>query len=343
MRVTSSMMIKTMNYNLQKNLNNMNDMYVQMSTGKSFQEASQNPVGAAKSVKYSSYLMEIEQYQANSNDAVSRLNVTETSINSVEELLENIRELTVQAANDTLSEDDRLAILSEVREIQEQLVEVGNSSYAGESLFGGYNIGSEPFTKDANDLLMYNDAYINLEGPYEASMSDVDIMNLYTTHIADQIPSTDSSENMIYHIGENSEVDVNVEGNELFGIGESSVFSVVDKIAMALEGQETYKVVEGGVIVEKPLDLSELLDELDNSLESVRSTKAEVGAKQGYVNMSINRLNQEHYTYTALLSSNEDADIAEVSMYLANAETVYSASLSAGSKIIMPSLVDFIG
>ncbi|MCH4887436.1 flagellar hook-associated protein 3 [Acidaminobacter sp. JC074] len=343
MRVTSSMMIKTMNYNLQKNLTNMNDMYNQMSTGKSFNEASQNPVGAAKSIKYTSYLMEIEQYQANANDAVSRLSVTESSINSVEELLEKTRELTVQAANETLSDEDRLAILSEIGEIQEQLLEVGNATYAGESLFGGYNIGSQPFTHDSDNLLMYNDGYINLEGPYDASMSDADIEALYTLHAGEAILDDSSSENMIYHIGENSEVDVNVEGHELFGVGESSVFSVVDKIAMALEGKETYKVVENGVVVEKTLDLSDLIGEIDDSLEAVRSTKAEVGAKSGYVNMSLNRLNQDHYTYTALLSSNEDADIAQVSMYLANAETVYSASLSAGSKIIMPSLVDFIG
>jgi flagellar hook-associated protein 3 FlgL len=42
------------------------------------------------------------------------------------------------------------------------------------------------------------------------------------------------------------------------------------------------------------------------------------------------------------MSKNEDADIAEVIMNLQNEENVYRASLSAGARVIQPSLVDFL-
>ena len=346
MRVTNMMMMKSMNYNLEKNLSNMNDMYTQMSTGKSFQAASEDPVNASKSVLYTSYLTEIEQYQANAADATSRLSVTESSIGNLQEVLEQSRELTVQAANETLSEDDRLVVLAEVEELQEQLFEISNATYAGDSVFGGYNVTEAPFEVNDDDLLTYNGSALCLTGPYPETMSDIDIISLYNIYETDQITSELSDQNMVYNVGDNSQVDVNIEGQELFGAGENSVFAVMEKLRMALEGDTSYKTINNETtpptVIEQELDISSLIEELDDCLDDVRSTKAEVGARKSYVEMTSNRLSQDYYTYTALLSSNEDVDIAEVSMNLANAEAVYSASLASGAKIIMPSLVDFI-
>lgn len=347
MRVTNMMMIKSMNYNLKKNLSNMNDMYTQMSTGKAFQTTSENPVNASKSVQYTSYLTEIEQSQANAADATSRLSITESSINNIEEILEQTRELTVQAANETLSEDDRLVILAEIEELQDQLLEISNATYAGESIFGGYNVTETPFEINSDDMLTYNGSTLCLTGPYPDTMSDSDIFTLYGTYVDNQVTSDLAVQNMIYSVGDNSKVDVNIEGQELFGIGENSVFAVMEKLSMALKGEKTYKTIDNEtippIVLEQELNLSFIISELDESLDNVRSTKAEVGARKNYVEMTSARLDQDYYTFTALLSLNEDVDIAEVSMKLANAEAVYSASLASGSKIIMPSLVDFIG
>lgn len=339
-------MINTMNYNINRNLDNMNDQYVQMSTGKSFQTASDDPVAASKSVLYTSELSEIEQYQSNAADANSRLTVTESSIDSVEDILERTRELTVQASNETLSDEDLAAIEAEITQLNEQLLEVSNTTYAGESIFGGYNVNSKPYEKNSDDVLLYNGSATALTGPYDSSMSDADILALYDTYDDDQLTSDASNQNMVYRIGDSSEVDVNVEGQELFGTGDDSVFAVMEKIEMAMSGATSYKRVDESTtpptIVEEELDMSALIGELDKCLDDVRSVKAEVGAKKQYVEMSTTRLNQDYYTYTELLSSNEDADIAKVSMELANAESVYNASLSAGSKIIVPTLADFL-
>jgi flagellar hook-associated protein 3 FlgL len=341
-RITNMMMVNSMNYNLNKNLNNMNTMYTKMSTGKSFQKSSENPVASSKSIRYTSQISEIEQYQSNAADAEARLDVTESAIDSVEDILERTRELLVQASNDTLSTSDRDAINAEIEELNDQLLEVSNTTYAGEYIFGGYNVTKEPFAKSDDDLLAYNDEIVNLTGPYPSTMSNADILSLYSTYETEQLENGASNENIIYRIGENSEVDVNIEGQEIFGIGEDSIFSVMNKISMAIDGQDSCKIVDPPSVKEEELDLSALIGDLDKCLENVRSVKADVGAKRSYVQMSSNRLSQDHYTYTSLLSTNEDADIAKVSMELANAESVYNASLAAGSKIIVPTLVDYL-
>lgn len=347
MRITNMMMINSMNYTLSRNLESMNTQYIQMSTGKSFQKASDNPVAASKSMLYTSELSEIEQYQSNASDATSRLSVIEASINSAEEILERTRELTVQAANETLSSEDLSAIAAEIIELNDQLMEISNTTYAGQSLFGGYNVTENPFVTNEDGMLLYNDEALILTGPYSDEMSDEDILALYDDYDDIQVLSNESDENLIYRIGDNSEVDVNVEGQELFGTGETSTFSVMKKIEMAMLGKTSYKEIDASTtpptINKIDLNMSSLIGELDNCLDNIRATKAEVGARQSYVELSTSRLNQDYYTYTALLSANEDADIAEVSMNLANAESVYNASLAAGSKIILPTLADFIG
>jgi flagellar hook-associated protein 3 FlgL len=46
--------------------------------------------------------------------------------------------------------------------------------------------------------------------------------------------------------------------------------------------------------------------------------------------------------YNDLLSQTKEADIAELSVEMAEAETVYEASLAASSKVILPTLLNFL-
>jgi flagellar hook-associated protein 3 FlgL len=58
--------------------------------------------------------------------------------------------------------------------------------------------------------------------------------------------------------------------------------------------------------------------------------------------LTSNRLEDDLVNFTKLMSKNEDVDIAEAIMNLQNEEYVYRASLSAGAKVIQPSLIDFL-
>lgn len=339
MRVTNMMMIKTMNHQLSNNLSTLSELNTQMSTGKAFQHLSEDPVNASKSIKYTSYISQLEQYIDNANDAAAHLDITESSINNIQEVLEDIRELTVQGANETLTDEDQEVIETEVAMLMEQMIEIGNTEIAGVAIFGGYEIYGSPVDINEFGLMTYNGQCLAPTGPYNSEMTDEEILAYYHA----QPPLDDqSNENMIFKVGANSEVDVNVEGQEVFGVNEKNAFSVVQKIMMALRGEASCKVVQDGIVEEIDLDLSELIGELDISLENLRSVKAEVGAKRSYVDLCLNRLDDDVFTFTSLLSLNEDVDIAEVSMKLANAESVYNAALSAGAKIITPSLMDFI-
>jgi flagellar hook-associated protein 3 FlgL len=84
------------------------------------------------------------------------------------------------------------------------------------------------------------------------------------------------------------------------------------------------------------------LDELEKALDNTLNYTTEIGAKQNRMEMAANRMEESELNFTEILSETEDIDMLEVLMNLATVQTAYSAALSAGAKIIQPSLVDFI-
>jgi flagellin-like hook-associated protein FlgL len=81
---------------------------------------------------------------------------------------------------------------------------------------------------------------------------------------------------------------------------------------------------------------------IDLAIRDLLSTQAMVGARAIRVETSTSRLEKTEIDFTRLLSEVEDADITALVTDLAREENVYQAALMATSKIIQPSLLNFI-
>lgn len=133
-----------------------------------------------------------------------------------------------------------------------------------------------------------------------------------------------------YEIGAGVKVPINVSGEEVFGpAGGDNVFQVMQDIITSLQNYDH----EG---------VSNMLDKLDSNIDTLLGVRSDIGAKVNRIELAQSRLDDINLNINNLLSKNEDADIAEVIMHLKMAENVYQSSLSAGARIISPSLVDFL-
>jgi flagellar hook-associated protein 3 FlgL len=131
-----------------------------------------------------------------------------------------------------------------------------------------------------------------------------------------------------FEIGVGNRIDVNVVG----GDGGAEIDKVYDML-------ERFKNdLRSGVHA----NLSGYIGEIDQRMTQVLSQRSMVGAKVNRFELIRARLREEELNFTNLLSQNEDADIAEVIVRLKEAENVYRASLAAGARIIMPTLIDFL-
>lgn len=167
MRVTNGMLVNTTLTGLYNNMNAMNKTYAQMTTGKKIQTVSDDPIIAGRALKLKSSVLENEQYESNTKEATSWMEITEGALTNMHDILETIRTKCVEAANGTLEKEDKEVIKDEINELLKQLQEEANVSYSGRYVFSGYKT-SEPLvlttaTKLEEDRQLAADLYLSGE------------------------------------------------------------------------------------------------------------------------------------------------------------------------------------
>jgi flagellar hook-associated protein 3 FlgL len=121
-----------------------------ISTGLSFTTASQNPVGAGLVSGYNQVLAQSQQYTANGQSAQGSLNVEDNALTQVQNQLQTLRDLALEANNATESPADRSAIATQVQQIQGSLLSIANTQDgSGNYIFAGYSTQTQPFAQSA--------------------------------------------------------------------------------------------------------------------------------------------------------------------------------------------------
>lgn len=151
MRITNTMITRNTKSNINLNKTYVDKYNTQMTTQKKISKASENPVIAIRSLRLSTSLSHLEQYKSNIEDATSWLDVTQTALKNMKDLLTDVRTQCVNGSTDTLNADDRKTILKNLQELADQIYAEGNSDYTGRTIFTGYRTTENlTFDKDEN-------------------------------------------------------------------------------------------------------------------------------------------------------------------------------------------------
>ncbi len=100
----------------------------QLSTGKRINSAADDAAGLAISNKMTSQIRGLNQAVRNANDAISMIQTAEGALGEVNNMLQRMRELSVQAANDTNSADDRTFLQLEVAELISEIDRISENT-----------------------------------------------------------------------------------------------------------------------------------------------------------------------------------------------------------------------
>lgn len=290
--------------NLNRNARTMNDTQLQLATGRKINKPSDDPVGITYSLRYRADLSANEQYQKNVDDSLSWLEFNDTVMTQAGDVVQRLRELTVQGSSGTNPQEALNSINAEVKQLKGQLVDIANSQFKGKYIFNGqqYNVKPYDFPLGTGGIPDYSTA-ANI-------FTDDGVIN--------------------YAVGESVQLPINITGNEVFGGNATdNIFSIIDRISNALASGNSSDVA------------NELMG-LDTRTNLMLATQAGIGAKTNRIELMENRLNDLEVNLTDLQSKTEDGDYAELLMNSKIQENIYNASLSVGSKIIQTTLVDFI-
>lgn len=400
------MVINRMMNSLNLNLERMSKVQNQLSTGKKITVPSDDPMIASRALKFRSDMSEIEQYTKNSDDALSWVEVTDNTLGSIGDVLQRAREIAVQASSDTNSSQERKKIKEEADQLYNQLVKLGNTSYAGRYIFSGYKV-DKPLILEEGGTFNYTDipvidnstatapappnvfklrhdnigAMTNINGdiagvptvftivagpPAASGEVQVDTTTGQLTFFAADVaagltnvtatysltrskgaynPDVYSYSNVTqtkpmegedirFEVGVGDKIEINTIGTKLFG----------DVSGVSNTGNHLLNFMNfvASLDLDDESGIKKAVADIDDFMNSVLEQRASVGAKSNRLELTKNRLGEEFTNITALMSKNEDADIAEVIMKLKNEENVYRASLEIGARIIQPSLIDFL-
>lgn len=146
MRISTDMPNNNMQYYLRMNESKSSDMLSRISEQTRVKELRDDPLAAARSVRYKSYISRMNRFSANASAVQDRLRVAEGYMQEALGIMHRVREIAVQGANGIYTKDETAAMASEVDELLKEFVNVANARSAdGNTLFSGGDTESEPF------------------------------------------------------------------------------------------------------------------------------------------------------------------------------------------------------
>lgn len=155
MRVADQQIYSNLLGNLQRARLQSLNAQEQISSQRRVSHPSDDPSAFGQIVLDKSALSQTTQWIRNIDFGRARVDAADQALGQVQNLITRIRELTIQAGSDTTSPEGRETIAKEVRQLQRQLVQLGNTEVAGQAIFGGTETDVSPFVITSGDTVAY--------------------------------------------------------------------------------------------------------------------------------------------------------------------------------------------
>lgn len=303
MRITNNMLSQNLLRNLEAAQGRMNDLQNQLSSGHRINKPSDDPVGIENALRIKGTISSVDQWKNNASQALSIMNTTDSTMGDMTSMLQRIRELTVQAANDTSTSEDRKAMGQEVDQLKNQLQLLANTQIGNKYIFGGTRTDQPP-------------------------------MPVGTT------TWQGNNQDITYPVGNNLNLPISVNGQTLFvsPMTTNSAGNPTQGLFKTLDDLSTLLNTPGS----SGTDISNMLADIDGNIDNVSALRANLGARTNRMTAISDQLDSTSMNLKQNLSDIQDADMAKTITDFQNQQNVYKAALSVGAQIIQPSLVDFM-
>lgn len=125
-----------------------------LSSGLRINRAGDDAAGLAISEKMRGQISGLEQASRNASDGISLIQTAEGALNETHNILQRMRELAVQGANDTNTSDDRVAIEEEMSQLTEEISRISETTeFNGQNLLKGTFSGSFQIGANSNQTI----------------------------------------------------------------------------------------------------------------------------------------------------------------------------------------------
>ena len=158
MKISNSYLFSQANKNIQSAQSDVAKSREKIATGKSLVRPSDDTSKLRSIELLKSQQRKIESYDKGMNFLEERYKLEESVLSSASDILIRVKELAIQAANDTLSTADRDIIATEVDNLRDELIAIANTrDVSGNYIFSGSKSDSQPFvTNETTGAVNYS-------------------------------------------------------------------------------------------------------------------------------------------------------------------------------------------
>ncbi|MBF7096816.1 flagellin N-terminal helical domain-containing protein [Alkalibacter mobilis] len=307
-----------------------------LSSGLRINRAGDDAAGLAISEKMRGQIGGLNQAVRNAQDGISLIQTAEGALSETHSILNRMRELAVQAANDTNSTEDRDAISTEINQLNEELDRIaGTTQFNGKALLDG-SFG----VKDAGTGTIA----VGTAGVTSTNISGAKAGETYTLAVeaSGEVSLTDTSGNVQVLSGlaspasftgtlnfDKMGISIGMDGADLdtvasFGtiitdatkddqniqIGANSN----QKLAVSIDSMDSTALGVDSISVSSHDDAELAINAIDSAINKVSTQRSKLGAWQNRLDHTINNLTASAENLTAAESRIRDVDMAKEMM-----------------------------
>ena len=306
MQISTNLMFDKAISQMGKTKDRLGQVQLQLSTSKSVLKPSDSPDKTTTMSRLQSAITRQDSYVATIKTTLDKLSQQETALKSSSNILVRMKELAIQAANDTMSPQDRKEIAIEVAGLRDQVRSLAN-------------------TQDVNGSFIFSGSRINTAA--------------YGTNVDGQRPYQGDQTVGYVPVGAQREVDNNRTGTQAFsriirtdqqGNQESvGFFKVMDDFVSAL-------------INNKPAEIQRSVGELDTAQLGMTESIANVGSGMNVLESQQAVAEENILRMKTTLSDVKDVDYTEAITQMNKDMLALEAAQSSFSKISQMNLFDYI-
>ncbi len=152
-RISSNIRHTDSNFSMRNQEARLHNLNNQMQSQRKLQQLRDDPLAAGHSVRYKSFLTRLERFEKNTQTLRDQYKSSEAYMNNSLQIMQRLRELSVQGANGTYTPDDLKDMAAEADELLKELVQNGNAVNSdGVRIFSGTKSFTEPFEVVMGDV-----------------------------------------------------------------------------------------------------------------------------------------------------------------------------------------------
>ena len=302
MKISTSFLFERATERMSTIQNKLATTQAEMAVGKQILSPSAAPDQAAAIQRLKGEVQRQESHMRTLDVAMRRYTAEETALSASNDILIRMKELGLQAANDTLAPDDRKAIGVEMKALRDQLLSLGNTrDDSGNYLFSGTRVNTPAFAEDSTGKVLYQGDQTQTRIPAGVERT---------------VQFTRAGTDVFSRV-------VRADGQPV------GFFDAIDQMIVGTNNSQTSRVQQG-------------IADLTQMHNSLTLSQAQNGSDQTVVQSQLDVLDETALRFKSTLSEIEDLDYAEAVTRMNKEMMALEAAMGSFAKISGLTLFDYI-